>query len=123
MTATRPRLVATDLDGTIVPHDGEVSDRTMAALQAVEALVTGGLASNSVEFVRTTRGWTDEEWAAGVARCRARGLVDDDGLTRYGERVKYLWNTPPRGSKVVLARAANAHPRDDQADVDRQHPG
>ena len=30
--------VATDLDGTIVPHDGEVSDRTVAALQAVEAL-------------------------------------------------------------------------------------
>ena len=38
MTTTRPRLVATNLDGTIVPHDGEVSDRTVAALQAVEAL-------------------------------------------------------------------------------------
>ena len=38
VTTTRPRLVATDLDGTIVRHDGEVSDRTVAALQAVEAL-------------------------------------------------------------------------------------
>jgi HAD superfamily hydrolase (TIGR01484 family) len=38
VTTTRPRLVATDLDGTIVPHDGDVSDRTVAALQAVEAL-------------------------------------------------------------------------------------
>ena len=35
---TRPRLVATDLDGTIVGHDGGITDRTVAALQAVEAL-------------------------------------------------------------------------------------
>ena len=33
-----PRLVATDLDGTIVPWDGVISDRTVRALQAVEAL-------------------------------------------------------------------------------------
>jgi Cof subfamily protein (haloacid dehalogenase superfamily) len=41
------KLVATDLDGTIVRHDGEVTPRTVAALGAVEAagvhlvLVTG----------------------------------------------------------------------------------
>ena len=41
------RLVATDLDGTIVQRDGSVSPRTVAALAAVEAsgrhlvLVTG----------------------------------------------------------------------------------
>jgi Cof subfamily protein (haloacid dehalogenase superfamily) len=35
---TRPRFVATDLDGTIVPWDGVISDRTVRALQAVEAL-------------------------------------------------------------------------------------
>jgi Cof subfamily protein (haloacid dehalogenase superfamily) len=34
----RPRLVATDLDGTIVARDGTVSDRTVAALRGVEAL-------------------------------------------------------------------------------------
>ncbi|WTW96218.1 HAD family hydrolase [Streptomycetaceae bacterium NBC_01309] len=33
----RPRLVATDLDGTIVRSDGTISDRTLAALEAVEA--------------------------------------------------------------------------------------
>ncbi len=33
-----PRLVATDLDGTIVRGDGTVSDRTVAALRGVEAL-------------------------------------------------------------------------------------
>ena len=35
---SRPRLVATDLDGTIVPWDGDITDRTVAALRAVEAL-------------------------------------------------------------------------------------
>ena len=33
-----PRLVATDLDGTIVADDGIVTDRTVATLRAVEAL-------------------------------------------------------------------------------------
>jgi Cof subfamily protein (haloacid dehalogenase superfamily) len=34
----RPRLVATDLDGTIVGPDGEISDRTVRALKGVEEL-------------------------------------------------------------------------------------
>lgn len=38
MSTPRPRLVATDLDGTIVAADGAVSDRTVAALRAVEGL-------------------------------------------------------------------------------------
>jgi len=33
----QPRLVATDLDGTIVSWSGEITDRTVAALKAVEA--------------------------------------------------------------------------------------
>jgi len=37
VTPPRPRLVATDLDGTIVSWSGEITDRTVAALQAVEA--------------------------------------------------------------------------------------
>ena len=38
VTRQVPRLVATDLDGTIVPWDGAVTDRTVAALRAVEGL-------------------------------------------------------------------------------------
>jgi HAD superfamily hydrolase (TIGR01484 family) len=47
MEAMPPRLVATDLDGTLVRSDGHVSDRTRAALEVVEragsvlVLVTG----------------------------------------------------------------------------------
>ena len=67
---------------------GHVTALMAAGLDPVEALVTGGLASGSVDFVRTTRGWTDAEWTAGVERCRARGLVDDDGLTAAGEQLR-----------------------------------
>ncbi len=68
--------------------DGHVTALLAAGLDPVEALVTGGLASGSTEFVRTTRGWSDEEWAAGVQRLRARGLVDDDGLTQAGRDLR-----------------------------------
>ena len=68
--------------------DGHVAALLSAGLDPVEALVTGGLASDSTEFARTTRGWTGEEWTAGVERLRARGLVDDDGLTRAGRDLR-----------------------------------
>lgn len=41
----RPRIVATDLDGTIIRSDGTISERTLAALVAVEA------AGSAVVFV------------------------------------------------------------------------
>jgi len=68
--------------------DGHVTALMAAGLDPVEALVTGGLASNSTDFVRTTRGWTDEEWLAGVQRCRDRGLVDDGGLSPAGVELR-----------------------------------
>ncbi|SCX38903.1 hypothetical protein SAMN03159343_0534 [Klenkia marina] len=68
--------------------DGHVTALLSAGLDPVEALVTGGLASGSTEFVRTTRGWSDDEWAAGTERLRARGLVDDDGLTQAGRDLR-----------------------------------
>lgn len=68
--------------------DGHVTALLSAGLDPVEALITGGLASDSIEFVRTTRGWSDAEWTAGTERLRARGLVDDDGLTDAGKAVR-----------------------------------
>jgi hypothetical protein len=84
---------------------GHVSALMAAGLDPVEALVTGGLASDSTEFVRTTRGWTDEEWAAGVQRCRDRGLVDDDGLTTAGAALRQQVET----TTDVLALPGWAH--------------
>jgi hypothetical protein len=68
--------------------DGHVAALMAADLDPVEALVTGGLASDSTDFVRATRGWTDDEWDAGVQRCRDRGLVDDGGLTAAGQALR-----------------------------------
>ena len=37
---------------------------------------------------KATRGWSDEEWAAGVDDLRTRGLLDADGLTDAGVEVR-----------------------------------
>jgi Cof subfamily protein (haloacid dehalogenase superfamily) len=71
-----PRVVATDLDGTIVRSDGAISDRTRAALAAAEAsgvlvvLVTG-------RPPRWLRGISDATGHRGVAVCANGALVYD----------------------------------------------
>ena len=56
----RPRLVASDLDGTVVRSDGTVSERTRTAMAAVEAsgasFVVAGAAGASMEPPVTGRG-------------------------------------------------------------------
>lgn len=70
------RLVATDLDGTLLHSDGTVADRTRAALTAVEALGV------TVVFVtgRPMR-WMDQLWSHvgdhGLAVCSNGGIVYD----------------------------------------------
>ncbi|HVV77771.1 MAG TPA: hypothetical protein VHC43_17270 [Mycobacteriales bacterium] len=66
--------------------DGHIAALTVANLDAIAALVTH-VASNvgvSEAMIRATRGWTDDEWDAGVARVGARGLVRDGSLTEAG---------------------------------------
>jgi hypothetical protein len=65
--------------------DGHIAALALARLDGVEALVTHlGLAgpggSLPLQMVRATRGWTDEDWDAGVERTKARGLIDADGV-------------------------------------------
>ena len=67
--------------------DGHVAALVRAGLDPVEALILDGLFSGSTEFVRTTRGWTDQDWADGHTRLRDMGLITDDGsptLTEAG---------------------------------------
>ncbi|MGH3360359.1 MAG: SCO6745 family protein [Nocardioidaceae bacterium] len=65
--------------------DGHIAVLQAAGVDPVESLVLGGLFSSNTEFVRTTRGWSDDEWAAGQERLRSRGLLNvfgdlsDDG--------------------------------------------
>ena len=76
-SATRPpRVVATDLDGTIVRSDGTISTRTRAALTAAEAagalvvLVTG-------RPPRWLHGISDATGHRGIAVCANGALVYD----------------------------------------------
>lgn len=59
--------------------DGHVSVLQSADLDPVESLVLGGLYSSNEEFVRSTRGWSAEEWAAAEDRLRDRGLLAGGG--------------------------------------------
>ena len=68
--------------------DGHVAALMTAGLDPVESLVSYGLASGSTDFLRSTRGWTDDEWVAGARRLRERGLLDDDGLTPAGTALR-----------------------------------
>jgi Cof subfamily protein (haloacid dehalogenase superfamily) len=78
MTSTDPvpRLVATDLDGTIVPRSGVISDRTRAALRAVEdsgatvVFVTGRPVRWMADVAEQTR-------HTGVAICGNGAIVYD----------------------------------------------
>ncbi|HEX3708007.1 MAG TPA: hypothetical protein VHV76_15380 [Mycobacteriales bacterium] len=66
--------------------DGHIAALTLAGLDGVGALVTH-LATGEgmlLPMVRATRGWTDEEWAAGQARVAERGLVVDGVLAEAG---------------------------------------
>ena len=68
--------------------DGHVAALLHAPLDPVEALLTAGLAGTGLPFSRATRGWSDEEWSAAEARLRERGLVDDEGLTASGRKLR-----------------------------------
>lgn len=71
-----PRLVATDLDGTVVRSDGSLSDRTVAALRAAQD------AGSTVVFVtgrppRWMRPIAERTGHAGLAVCANGALVYD----------------------------------------------
>jgi hypothetical protein len=70
--------------------DGHVAALMLAGLDAVGALVTHVATGEGLvlPMIRATRGWTDEEWAAGEARVVARGLVQDGALTAAGQALR-----------------------------------
>ena len=59
--------------------DGHLSVLQYASIDPVEATVLGGMYSSSTSFLRKTRGWSGEEYAAATDRLRERGWLDADG--------------------------------------------
>jgi hypothetical protein len=69
--------------------DGHVAALVLAGLSPVEALASDGIASGTLEFQRSMRGWTDEEWQAGVQSLIERDLaVSGTELTEGGEALR-----------------------------------
>ncbi|MER6167761.1 SCO6745 family protein [Streptomyces violaceorubidus] len=71
--------------------DGHLAALMTADLDGLEALVTHTATGKGLapKWVFSTRGWTQEEWDAAVARLRARGLTDATGqLTEEGAALR-----------------------------------
>jgi hypothetical protein len=70
--------------------DGHIAVLVRAGLSGLEALITHTDTGRGFTeaAAKATRGWSDEQWAAGRAALAERGLVDDAGLTAEGEALR-----------------------------------
>ena len=100
--ARAPRLVATDLDGTLLHSDGTVTARTRAVLEQLDAL--------GVPVVFTTGRpvrWMEELWDAvgghGLAICSNGGVVYDVAARRVRD-----FSAVPREVGMELAAVVRA---------------
>lgn len=96
--------------------DGHIVALVDAGLSGLEAIISHSATGKGFtpEFAQATRGWSAEQWEAGVARLRERGLIDEQGeLTEAGraqrhrveERTDDLGRAPFDGlSDAELAR-------------------
>jgi hypothetical protein len=85
-----PLMALWQAAGVLREHrgDGHVAALVHAPLDPVEAILTSGLDTGTTAFMRATRGWDDDAWAAASRRLRERGLVTDgadgEALTEDG---------------------------------------
>ena len=69
--------------------DGHVAALLAAGLGALDSLVLHAAADGPRTFLQTRRGFSPQEWAAGEAALRDRGLVGPDGsATPEGRRLR-----------------------------------
>jgi hypothetical protein len=70
--------------------DGHIAVLLHAGLTGLEALITHTATGRGFTepAARATRGWRDEEWAAGCAALADRGLLDETGLTDDGKSLR-----------------------------------
>jgi hypothetical protein len=68
--------------------DGHVAVLTASGVGPVEATVLDGLWSGRTTFLHRTRGWSEDELAAGTASLVRRGWVEGDALTDKGRHAR-----------------------------------
>jgi hypothetical protein len=68
--------------------DGHVAVLTASGIGPVEATVLDGLWSGRTTFLHRTRGWSEDELAAGTASLVRRGWVEGDALTDKGRHAR-----------------------------------
>ena len=70
--------------------DGHVAALVRSGLTGIEALVSHTLTGRGFtpRLAQATRGWSDEQWAAGVQALEDRGLVSDGALTEAGAQAR-----------------------------------
>jgi hypothetical protein len=70
--------------------DGHTAALLHAGLSGLDALITHTATGRGFTetAAKATRGWSDDEWAAGVDDLEARGLLGADGLTDAGLEVR-----------------------------------
>ena len=68
--------------------DGHVAVLTASGIGPVEATVLDGLWSGRTTFLYRTRGWSEDELAAGTASLVRRGWVEGDALTDKGRHAR-----------------------------------
>ncbi|MEV6300288.1 hypothetical protein AB0M02_12865 [Actinoplanes sp. NPDC051861] len=69
--------------------DGHVALLLESGLTGLEAIVLYVADGQSDErFLRPTRGWSREVWAAAIEELRSRGLIGEDGITEAGRELR-----------------------------------
>jgi hypothetical protein len=70
--------------------DAHVAVLLRSGLSGLEALLTHTATGRGLTAAaaKATRGWTDEEWDAGLARLAGRGLLEGETLTDAGRRLR-----------------------------------
>jgi len=68
--------------------DGHVAVLTASGIGPVEATVLDGLWSGRTTFLHRTRGWSEDELAAGTVSLVRRGWVEGDALTDKGRHAR-----------------------------------
>ncbi len=91
--------------------DGHVAALVSHGLGPMDSLITSaGFSNLSLSFHQRARGWSEEEWSAGVEHCRSDGWIDaEDRLTDRGLKLRLdIESTTDRSMAAVTSALTEA---------------